>query len=620
MFTRKERLETPESFDFPFTPYGIQREFMENLYAVIESRQIGIFESPTGTGKSLTLTCGSLKWLLDNYEAVKAELKKSQLDLQEQISERCSAEGSDWIDCQFEAIGMKEELQKLKLVHDHIQKYDRKMMEIKRNVHKMKRSKNTIPVLKRIAKVSLPEVGSATQEERTAGDSDLELDERESSEDEPDEEETPEEQPYRPAKIFFCSRTHSQLSQVVNEIKGTVYKDKIRVASLASRQIYCINDEVRQSGSQSLINEQCLDLQKRTSVASQVDTDGNPLKKMKKATKSTACPFYNKSNVEQLKNEILADVLDVEDLITAARRERACPYYAARAAAEDAQIVFLPYQLLLHKSTRLQSGIDIRDSIIIVDEAHNLMDTISAIHSSDLSLDQLRTALQQVRAYRMKFQGRFKASNLLKIKQIEFIIKQLVRLLSTDDDAQKEQQPQQVSHRMVLGYELMAEAEFFNLDVVKLLRFCDESRFAQKVQGLAQREAIAPPPPHSVNGTIRAESKSLLKQLEDNFNANKKRTVLVAQPAPSGGGDNAKTVGAVKGGREQKQVVPQVIRPLLAFLQSLTEKSSDGRVLIQSGVKLKYLLLNCGAHFQDILRDCRSVSEETREREAGILT
>lgn len=39
----------PDEFDFPFTPYPIQHEFMSKLYEVIEKRQFGIFESPTGT-------------------------------------------------------------------------------------------------------------------------------------------------------------------------------------------------------------------------------------------------------------------------------------------------------------------------------------------------------------------------------------------------------------------------------------------------------------------------------------------------------------------------------------------------------------------------------------------
>lgn len=590
MFNRKGLLSVPGSFEFPFTPYGIQQEFMENLYKVIESRQIGIFESPTGTGKSLSLTCGSIKWLLDNNDLVRAELKKTQLELQDRIAERERDETSDWIETQPETISMKEELQKLKTAYEFIQKHDRKMVEMKRNVQRVR--KNKTPAATKQPTTTLPET------DKQLDDSDLELNDCSSSGESTDEEMLTETaRPYRPTKIFFCSRTHSQLSQVIREIQGTSYRDRIRLASLASRQIYCVNDAVKKSGSQAVINERCLDLQKKKSAkTSKQDDDGNTLKKSKQSS-STGCPYNNKSNVDQLRQEILSDIHDIEDLVTAGRKGRACPYYASRAAADDAEIVLLPYQLLFHKNTRLQSGVDIRDAVIIVDEAHNLMDTLSAIHSTEVTLDQLRAALGQVSAYKVRFRTRFKATNLLKVNQIEFIIKQLVRILS--------QSTMGMTSRMVLGYELMAEAEFFNLDITKLLRFCDESRFAQKVHGLAQRNANAPVEP------IRAESssKSLLKQLEDKFNSKKKSVAAVPSISVRQGADT-ETDNAKAGKVERQQFVPQVIRPLLAFLESLTEKSSDGRVFIEGGVKMKYLLLNCGSHFQDFLKDCRSVSNK----------
>lgn len=36
-------------FPFPFEPYPIQKDFMAELYKVLEAGKIGIFESPTGT-------------------------------------------------------------------------------------------------------------------------------------------------------------------------------------------------------------------------------------------------------------------------------------------------------------------------------------------------------------------------------------------------------------------------------------------------------------------------------------------------------------------------------------------------------------------------------------------
>lgn len=50
----------------PYQPYDIQLEFMTCLYQAIEDGKVVILESPTGTGKSLSLICGALTWLRDN--------------------------------------------------------------------------------------------------------------------------------------------------------------------------------------------------------------------------------------------------------------------------------------------------------------------------------------------------------------------------------------------------------------------------------------------------------------------------------------------------------------------------------------------------------------------------
>lgn len=50
-------------FGFPYPPYNIQVDFMKKLVEVIENGNIGVFESPTGTGKTLSLICGIMTWL-----------------------------------------------------------------------------------------------------------------------------------------------------------------------------------------------------------------------------------------------------------------------------------------------------------------------------------------------------------------------------------------------------------------------------------------------------------------------------------------------------------------------------------------------------------------------------
>lgn len=62
-----------------------------------------------------------------------------------------------------------------------------------------------------------------------------------SEEDESDDEEEEEAEEKR-LKIFFCSRTHSQLSQFIKELRKTVFANEMDVVSLGSRKNLCINE------------------------------------------------------------------------------------------------------------------------------------------------------------------------------------------------------------------------------------------------------------------------------------------------------------------------------------------------------------------------------------------
>lgn len=43
-------------------------------------------------------------------------------------------------------------------------------------------------------------------------------------------------------KVYFCSRTHSQLSQFVKELKNTTFANSMKVVCLGSRRNLCINE------------------------------------------------------------------------------------------------------------------------------------------------------------------------------------------------------------------------------------------------------------------------------------------------------------------------------------------------------------------------------------------
>lgn len=75
-------------FPFPFPPYDIQERFMTTLFHVLEDGNVGIFESPTGTGKSLSLICGALTWLKNYEERRQEELDKALLNVRKPGDQR----------------------------------------------------------------------------------------------------------------------------------------------------------------------------------------------------------------------------------------------------------------------------------------------------------------------------------------------------------------------------------------------------------------------------------------------------------------------------------------------------------------------------------------------------
>ncbi|XP_055549308.1 ATP-dependent DNA helicase DDX11 [Wyeomyia smithii] len=599
MFEPTTSLCAPDSGDqyqFPFDPpYDIQLDLMRTLYQVVQSRQIGIFESPTGTGKSLTLTCGVLSWLRDHEAAVEQDLiegiSKLKTDIARQELENSGA--VDWISGQFATIGVKNQLSEIRGVKELRDEYYKRLTELKKKSTEVKRKKDSTRWLKQVSKQQQLETDSGENQKATGNDGYLVED---SDDDDCDEVEADaESSKFKPVQVIFCSRTHSQLGQVIREIRRTDFGKQIRLTILASRQNMCINPEVRKLNSNALINERCLELQKKCTKTTSVDSDENTRKKRKLNDK---CPYYNRQMIDDLKNDTLFEVQDIEELVSVAQQEKACPYYASRAAVSDSQLIMMPYQNLLHRKTREQTGIDIKNAVIIIDEAHNLLDTISNIHSQEVTLDHLQQVRLHINAYKTQYFPRFSTKNLLKINQLLFIVTRLCKLLEVPPESH-------TGSRMIHSYELMTEGEFFNLNLLEILQFAEKTRIAQKIHGFAQ----SIPSPLLLQNPVKSHPKE-----------SKGTSALKEYLKRLGNGDNKKSaanqqsvVDEVTPSVEVRKPVANAIRPLLAFLECLVETFDDGRVLLSYDRKdcqrssMKYLLLNPGARFEEILTSCRSL-------------
>lgn len=59
------------------------------------------------------------------------------------------------------------------------------------------------------------------------------------------------------------------------------------------------------------------------------------------------------------------------------------------------QLVVLPYTTLLHGATREAVGLKLKGSVVIIDEAHNLLDVINSVHSVEITGAHVYTCLLQ---------------------------------------------------------------------------------------------------------------------------------------------------------------------------------------------------------------------------------
>uniref|UniRef100_A0A8D2ERN5 Regulator of telomere elongation helicase 1 n=1 Tax=Theropithecus gelada TaxID=9565 RepID=A0A8D2ERN5_THEGE len=155
-------------------------------------------------------------------------------------------------------------------------------------------------------------------------------------------------------KIIYASRTHSQLTQVINELRNTSYRPKVCV--LGSREQLCIHPEVKKQESNHMQIHLC-----------------------RKKVASRSCHFYN--NVEASSPLLVP---------------RVCPYYLSRNLKQQADIVFMPYNYLLDAKSRRAHSIDLKGTVVIFDEAHNVEKMCEESASFDLTPHDLASGLDVI--------------------------------------------------------------------------------------------------------------------------------------------------------------------------------------------------------------------------------
>ncbi|CAK4140559.1 unnamed protein product [Aphanomyces euteiches] len=188
----------------------------------------------------------------------------------------------------------------------------------------------------------------------------------------PEMEEAPKRE--RTPQIYFCSRTHSQLSQVIQELKKCQFASRIKMTLLGAKKHYCIHPSVRKEEAGAL-NDACSDL-----------------------LDARNCRFQTKGNQRNELRNYTPSVWDIEDLVELGETHRECPYFFARGQQESAEIIFCPYNYIIHPEIRSSCAINLKNAVVIFDEAHNIEDVCRDAASLELSFDTLDECLKIINA------------------------------------------------------------------------------------------------------------------------------------------------------------------------------------------------------------------------------
>ncbi|KAI9292266.1 DNA repair helicase [Neoconidiobolus thromboides FSU 785] len=550
-----------EGYQFPYTPYDNQLNLMQQIFDTIENKKIGIFESPTGTGKSLSLICASMAWLKANDSRYQEALNKPI----EVIID--SKAGPAWLQKQKIQRKLKQKIIEIEQEKELLNKIKQKeALEIKMAKKGNKKIKNQVNIQNNTTH------NNNGLQLIDFSDDDLLLDDNLDNQNNNYDSKVKEllselediennqilnefnknlshiEEPDL-IKIYYASRTHSQLSQFITEYEKTsyskIYDDKneelkYSTITLGGRNNLCNNTTILKSsfGNNEVLNERCLELQK-------------PEVKSEKK-----CPYYlpsNRAYLNEFKHNVLKQIKDIEDLVKLGNGLGTCSYYGVRKSIAKARLVCVPYNLLLNQQSRESSGIKLENNIVIIDEAHNLIEALQSNYSTKLTFQQINITQEQVNNYLIKYINRLSGVNLMYLKQLLKILKALKEYLEQCGS----------DNRILKCSEFLIQIQLDQINLLEIINYLKISKLNHKLHGFINKN-------HD-----NSDNNNILNNNSNNNNPNLK----------------------------------VYIYSIASFLNCLTLSDENGKLIIETNNNIKsirYLLLNSINSFQQIIEQSRS--------------
>jgi chromosome transmission fidelity protein 1 len=454
-------------------------------------------------------------------------------------------------------------------------------------------------------------------------------------------------------KIFYCSRTHTQLTQFISEVKKATGGDAstLRCITLGSRSNMCINPAVQRMSSDAAKSEKCLDMQnskakaktkpsteEKSSVYSSSSSEGGAKKRQRvskppesrsgKKESDQKCEFHTLSGEQHLAEHALGSVRDIEDLVALGGEVQACPYYAARRALSQAQVVCLPYNLVLSQQSRAALGISLQHNVVIFDEAHNIVEAANMVHSAEVSHAQLSMALLALKTYLSRFRNVLNGKNFyylnLLISMVTSFLKLIVSVAQRPADTKESNPakgnaaPRRLSSAVYTVNDFVFLSSIDNVNLRKVARYTEVTHLVRKVGGHVDSEVKKAKEARKEALSAGSSSGNRKKSQQSPRLAAKSKASLLDPRLLSMGG-----------------TATHALRALFSLLTALQNSDNDGRIFVApsssntsssqqqqhqhtcggsgsgindlEGFSIQYVLLNPSNHFSSIVEEARSV-------------
>lgn len=148
-------------------------------------------------------------------------------------------------------------------------------------------------------------------------------------------------------QIWYTSRVHEQLKQIITELKKLHYTPQL--AYLASRRELCIHRDVLKSGH---IERECRNIHRLKHLCVY-------------GAKGPSVPREFRKGGEHA-------VFTVEEFVDYCRENVRCPYLISREMVKTADLILAPYNYLVDPNIRKQMNLSLTGQILVIDEAHNI--------------------------------------------------------------------------------------------------------------------------------------------------------------------------------------------------------------------------------------------------------